>query len=94
MVNKMQRSRLRLTIVGIVVMLLALVPILRVIEIKMQNSVFELAAEISGYVGILSVIGLIISYYTNKETQRPSLQNNTYVNIDDEDNEAGPIEDL
>ncbi len=78
----MQRSRLKMTLFGIGVLLLSLWPILRIIEKKMDNHIFELEPEIMGYLGILSLVGAIIGYYTNRETSRPSLENNTYVNVE------------
>lgn len=82
MINKIQRSRLKMTLFGIVLLLISLWPILRIIEKKMDNHIFNLEPEIMGYLGILSLIGAIIGYYTNRETTRPSLEHNTYVNVE------------
>ena len=78
----MQRSRLKMTLLGTGVLLLSLWPVLWIIKEKLDHQIFEFAVELSSYVGILSILGAVIGYYVNKETNKPSLQNNTYVNVD------------
>ena len=85
MLSKLTRSRLKLTIVfSVVVFILSLFPSY-IILLAAEIGIFETTAAWSAWGICISTIGLLIGYYVSKETNRPSMVTNTYVNTDFED---------
>lgn len=77
--TEMQRSRLKMTIAGMVVLsLLFSVPIIVIFRAANQN-IFEINAPWIFLGTAVTAFGGIIGYYVNRETARPSLLTNTTI---------------
>ena len=76
-VTEMQRSRLKLTIAGMICIgLIFSVPII-VIFRAAEIGVFEVNAPWIFFGTAVTAFGGIVGYYVNRETHRPSLMNTT-----------------
>lgn len=71
--NSMQRSRLKLTIVGAALMFAVLLFPIYIINKAAESAIFEVSAPWIALGTIITTIGGIIGYYVNKESYRPSL---------------------
>ena len=78
--DKLERSRLKLTIAGMVVIALVwVIPIIVIIRAANQ-SIYDINAPWVFFGTAITAFGGIIGYYVNKESQRPSLLT-TYTNF-------------
>lgn len=71
--NDMQRSRLKLTIVGVVVLVLGMLFPVYIINKAADRFIFDISPPWVAFGIIVTTIGGIIGYYVNKESIRPSL---------------------
>lgn len=71
-INEMNRSRLRLTIVAAIALLLVLLFPTYIIYQASLVGIFELTQPWVSWLGVITTFGLIIGYYVNRETARPS----------------------
>ena len=78
-------KRLKIALVDMfIVTLLTIVPVWVIIHATKESYYDEIGAW-GGYAICVSTIGLIVQQYLHRETDRPSFQNNTYVQIDKDD---------
>lgn len=81
--TNVQRSRLKVTVIGsIALYLLTLFPMYIILTASFSGF-FELAAAWTAWGICVTSIATLIGYYVNKDTQRPSFINNTIVDIGD-----------
>ena len=89
MLDHIQRSRLKVTITAMVIILLfTLFPMYVILQASFE-SIYELAAAWGAFLGGVSAIAGIAGYYVNKDTQRPSYVHNTNIDIDNPQYEDG-----
>ena len=68
----MQRSRLKLTIVGVVVLILGLLFPIYIIDKASDRYIFDISPPWVAFGIVVTTIGGVIGYYVNRETARPS----------------------
>jgi hypothetical protein len=79
--NKMERSRLKLTIAfSTLLFLLTFFP-MWIITMASLDSMYEVVAAWSAWAACVGAIATLVGYYVNKETTRPSFVNNTTVDL-------------
>ncbi len=72
-INTTERSRLKMTILGVIlIFLLTCFPMYIILDAS-KKSIFEIAAAWTAYGIGVTTIGAIIGYYVNKESLRPSI---------------------
>ena len=77
--NNMQRTRLKLTIMGAILLFIVLMFPIYIIYKASQSAIFELSAPWITFGTIVTTIGAVIGYYVNRESHRPSLMNTNII---------------
>jgi len=77
--DNVQRSRLKVTTAGITVLFVASLFPTYIIYLSVKNGSMDNSSAWAAWSSMFGTMGMLIGYYVNKETNRPSFINKTYV---------------
>lgn len=91
MLNPIIRSRLKLTVAIIIILTIILYVPIDIIYAAKSAKEFDVINPWAAFIAIITTIGLVGSYYINKETQRSSLLSNVFNFSTDEENTSKKV---